>query len=196
MYKLKILAIIAIAIVGALLIYNHFDKKTQEQPVIDKFSSEYNLVTEDHIFKYKSIDEIIDILDNKTGVIFFCTPESNWCNKYASIINTTLKENGIEEINYYNIKRDRELNTVKYQKILDKLNPFIFKDDSNNMKLYMPNLTFVRNGEVVANDNETSLIASDIEVENYWTQEKQDEFKNKIINYIGLLNEEELEEGE
>ena len=42
MYKFKLLLIILIAIVGAYLIYNHFDKIRQEESEIDTFLTEYN----------------------------------------------------------------------------------------------------------------------------------------------------------
>ena len=190
MQKIKILLITAVAIIGALLIYNHFDKIRKNEIVIDKFSSEYNLVSQNNIFKYNSIDEILSIFESKTGVIFFCTKESNWCNHYASYINEVLMNKGIKEINYLDLKKDRELNTVKYQKILEYLSPYIYKDDTNNMKIYMPDLTFVKNGEIIAHDNETSLVASDIEDKSYWTEEKVRDFKNKISQYADMLNEE------
>ena len=60
--------------------------------------------------------------------------------------------------------------------------------DLENSKLYMPELIIVKSGEIIAHDNETSLIASDIDPSNYWTQEKIIEFENKITNYINLLN--------
>ena len=188
MYKLKLLAIAAIAIIGALLIYNHFDHKRQEEPIVDKFISEYNLVSEGHIFVYSSIDEIINTLESGTGYIFLCTPESSWCNYYARNLNDVLKSLDVKEIKYYNIKTDRELNTLKYQRILNILSPYIFKDDLNNSKLYMPNFTIVKDGEILANDNETSLIESDQTEESYWTHERINEFNNKITNYVNLLN--------
>ena len=188
MYKLKLISIGVIAIIGALLIYNHFDSIRQKEIVVDKFSSEYNLVSEDNIFKYSTIDEILDILDNGTGIIFLCTPESNWCNYYAKNLNDVLKSLNINEIHYYNIKNDRELNTLKYQRLLEKLSPFIYKDDVNNSKLYMPDLTIVKDGEIIAHDNETSLIESDQKEETYWNKNKINEFKGKITGFINLLN--------
>ena len=188
MYKIKLLAIAIIAIIGALLIYNHFDNKRQEEIVVNKFSNEYNLVEEDNVFKYSTIDEVLNILKNKTGFIFLCTPESNWCNYYAKNLNDSLKDTSIKEVYYYNIKTDRELNTLKYQKLLEILNPYIYKDDMNNSKLFMPDLTVVKDGIILAHDNETSLIESDQQEESYWTLERKEEFKNKIYNYINLIN--------
>ena len=44
MKRIKILLIIVIAIVGAFLIYNHFEKKNKDTEVIDKFIKEYTLL--------------------------------------------------------------------------------------------------------------------------------------------------------
>ena len=189
MYKFKLLLITAIAVVGALLIYNHFEKKKSTEVVVDKFSSEYNLVSEQNIFKYSTLDEILDIFESKTGIIFFCTPESNWCNYYASYLNEVLKENNVTEVYYYNLKSDRDLNSLKYQRLLEILSPYIYKDDTYNSKIYMPDLTIVKDGQIIAHDNETSLVASDIIEADYWNDARIQDFKNKITNYVNLLNE-------
>ena len=188
MYRIKLILIAIIAIVGALLIYNHFDNIRQEEVEINRFSSEYNLVNEDNIFKYSTIDEVINTLESGSGYVFLCTPESKWCNYYAKYLNDTLKELNVNEIKYYNVKTDRELNTLKYQKLLNLLSPYLYKDDMNNSKLYMPDFTIVKDGSIIAHDNETSLIESDKNEDVYWTIEKENEFKNKITNYVSLMN--------
>ena len=196
MNRIKIPLIILFAIVGALLIYNHFDNKPKDHESINKFSSEYTLVDEQNIYKYISIDEAINIISSGTGIVFFCAPESEWCQKYALYLNACLKENGITEINYLNIKDYRELNSIKYERLVELLDNYIYKDDMNNKKIFMPDLTFVKEGHIVAHDNETSLIQSDVDVEDYWTLEKINEFSNKINNYVELMNEYVIEEGE
>lgn len=188
MTKVKSIIILFIAIAGAYLIYNHFDKKEEDVVVINKFASEYNLVDENNVFKYSSIDEIIDTLENKTGIIFFCTPESNWCNYYAKYLNEELINYNIT-VYYYNLRDDRSLNTIKYQKILTLLDSYLYKDDLLNSKIYMPDLTFVKDGVILAHDNETSLIASDLTGEDYWTNEKIQEFRTKIKEYYNLISE-------
>ena len=190
MNKLKILIIIGIAIIGALLIYNHFEKKNNNKIIINKFTKEYKLLDQDNIYKYSTIDEILNVFESGTGVIFFCTPESEWCQKYAYYLNDALKENDVKEINYLNIKEYRELNTTKYQKILDYLENYIYKDDVNNKKLFMPDVTFVNNGVIVAHNNDTSLIESDADPEEYWNASVIKNFKNNIKEYVRLMNEE------
>lgn len=188
MYKIKLLAIALIAVIGALLIYNHFDHIKNEEPKINKFTTEYNLVSENNIYKYSTIDEIITTLETGTGFIFLCTPESQWCNYYAKNLNDTLINLNVQEILYYNVKTDRELNTLKYQKLLTLLGSYLYKDDLNNSKLYMPDFTIVKDGNIIVHDNETSLIESDQTEESYWTEEKINEFRIKMNNYVNLFN--------
>ena len=190
MKKFEILIVIVIAVVGALLIYRHFNVVPTEEHLTNKFSSEYTLVEEDNVFKYKSIDEVLNVFDGGTGIIFLCTPTSSWCQSYAYYLNQAAKENGITEIYYSNIKDDRDLNTIKYQRLLENLNDYLIKDDQNNGKIYMPDLTFVKNGFIIAHDNETSLVHSDATSENYWTNDVVQEFKNKINNFVTLYNQE------
>ena len=191
MKRIKILIIILIAVVGALLIYKHFEKIKPEEIELNKFSTEYTLVPEDNIYVYRSIDEIIDILSSQTGVVFMCTPTSEWCQHYAVYLNNYLKKLNINEINYLNITEYRALNTVKYQKIVELLDNYLYVDDINNKKIYMPDLTFVKNGNIIAHDNETSLVSSETKTEEYWTQSKITEFYNKLNNFVTLLNKEE-----
>ena len=197
MYKVKIILITIFAIVGALLIYKHFEKIRDDEEKVDMFSSEYSLVGEDNIFSYSSIDEILSILSEKTGVIFLCTPDSDWCQYYSKYLNETLKDAGIEKIYYLNIKDERDMNTAKYQKLLEKLENYVYKDDSNNTMIFMPDLTFVRNGVIVAHDNDTSLIASDVIASEYYTQAKINDFKNRMYEYVNKMNQvEEIGENE
>ena len=114
MQKIKIILITLIAVVGAFLIYHHFDNIKKNEVVVDRFSSEYNLVSENNIFKYSTIDEVLDILQEKTGIVFFCTNESDWCNHYAANLNDALMSAGVSEVYYYDIMKDRQLNTLKY----------------------------------------------------------------------------------
>ena len=54
----------------------------------------------------------------------------------------------------------------------------------------MPDLTFVKDGVIIAHNNDTALVASDNEPENYWNQENIDIFKNNLKEYVIMLNEE------
>ena len=190
MKKIKISLILVIAIVGAFLIYKKFEHINSEQKEIDKFVSEYTLIEENHVFEIINIDESINILNNKTGIVFFCNPGSDWCQHYAKILDDIAIENDIGKIYYVDIKDDRSINSNKYRKLVTKLQDYLDTDDTGNKRISMPNLTFVKNGEIIANDNRTSLVSSDTTPEEYWTRENILTFKNKIIESLLLLETE------
>lgn len=190
MKKIKISLILVIAVVGAFLIYKKFEHINSEQKEIDKFVSEYTLLEENHVFEIINIDESINILNNKTGIVFFCNPGSEWCQHYAKILDDIALENDMDKIYYVDIKDDRSINSNKYRKLVTKLQDYLDTDDTGNKRISMPNLTFVKNGEIIANDNRTSLVSSDTTPEEYWTRENILTFKNKIIESLLLLETE------
>ncbi len=188
MKRVKIVCIIIFAIVGALLIYNHFDTEEFKTTIPNKISNDYNLTNEVVVYENKNIDEVINIINNKYGIIFMCTPETEWCKMYAELLNDVAIEKDIDKIYYLNIKNERSMNTSKYQRLVALLSDVLYTDDTGNKAIYMPEVVFVRDGKIVAHDNETSFIFNDQTAEDYWTEENINKFKDKISNYIDLLN--------
>ena len=56
----------------------------------------------------------------------------------------------------------------------------------------MPDIVFVKNGKIIANDNETSVVTSELNPSEYWTEKKIYDLKYKLFSYIDLLNKEEV----
>lgn len=183
MKKAKILGIIFIAIIGALLIYKYC-KPPATVKVNNNFNIEYNLVDENNVFVYKGIDEILITLDKGTGIIFLGFPESSWCQSYVKHLNDIAIEKNIDIIYYYNFKAIRDNNTEKYKKLVNRLNDYLYLDDTDSYRLYAPALVIVKEGKIIAFDNETSLMTSPILTNEYWTEEKINSFKEKIGNYF------------
>ncbi len=188
MKRIKIILIIIFAIVGALLIYNHFNTEEFKTTLPNKISNEYNLTSETIVYESKNIDEIINIVTSKYGIVFMCTPDTKWCKKYAEILNDVAVEKDIDKIYYLNVKNERSLNTNKYQKLVNALSDILYTDDTGNKRIYMPEVLFVRDGRIVAHDNETSFITNDITVEEYWNEENVKKLKEKLYEYIDIMN--------
>lgn len=183
MKKAKILSIVIIAIIGAFLIYKYC-KEPKIVKVNNNFTLEYNLVEENNVFVYESIDEILITLNKGTGIIFLGFPESIWSQNYVKYLNEVAIEKNIDIIYYYNFKSIRESNTEKYKKLTNYLKEYLFLDDTNEYRLYAPTLVIVKDGKILYFDNETSLVTESILPNEYWTEEKINEFKLKIGNYF------------
>jgi len=188
MKKIKIIGIIIFAVIGALLIYNHFNTEEFRKSLPNKISKAYGLDSKTVVYESANIDEVINIISNKYGIIFMCTPETKWCKKYAELLNEVAIEKDVDKIYYLNIKNERSMNTNKYQKLVNQLEDVLFTDDTGNKRIYMPEVVFVRDGKIIAHDNETSFITNDQTVSDYWTPENINKFKVKLYEYIDLLN--------
>ena len=189
MKKLNLILITIFSVVGALLIYNYFEKHKPDANSGKKVTEEYNLVS-DSILVYKNIDEINQIISNDSGIVFFCIKENTWCNYYASYLNDVATANGIKEIYYLDIKQDRQYNTSGYRKLVNSLENYLLKDDENNLKIFVPTVIFVKNGNILEYDNETSILTENITPNEYWTDEKISEFKMKITSFMTDYKEE------
>lgn len=183
MKKAKILGIIFIAVIGALIIYKYC-KPPATVKVNNNFNNEYNLVDENNVFVYKSIDDILITLDKGTSIIFLGFPECSWCQNYVKYLNDVAVSKNVDIIYYYNFKSIRESNTEKYKKLVSRLDDYLFLDDTGSYRLYAPTLVIVKEGKILSFDNETSLMTSPILPNEYWTEERINSFKEKIGNYF------------
>lgn len=115
---------------------------------------------------YSSSDEIIDLLSEGTGIIYFGFPECPWCRSMITSFIEVVNDAG-ETIHYFNalsIRDIKELNedgsiktlqegTDKYYKIVellgDKASVYEGLNDENIKRLYFPTVVFVKNGKIV-----------------------------------------------
>lgn len=181
--KYIILGIILIGLISLLVCF--FIKKDKVSDNI-KFSKEYTSISEDNIFVYRSKEEIINILEHGTGIVYLGFPECPWCMAYVPLLNEIAKNEGIEKIYYYNIREDRKNNTEFYQKVVSILNDYLNYDEEGKKRIFVPNVTFVKEGKIIFNDNETSLISEGTPSE-YWTEEKKTLFNEKLRKNINEL---------
>ena len=155
--KGSIMLIIIMAIVGAYLIYNHFNKDENINNNNKNFNEEYSLVDKDNVYRYINIDEVLDTF-NKSGIIFMGFKENIWSNYYAKYLNEVAKENNIKEILYYDIKKDRQTNNIKYKKLINLLEKYLMMNDEGNLYISVPYLVIIKDGKIMYTDNETSII--------------------------------------
>ena len=181
--KGSIMLIIIMAIVGAYLIYNHFNKDENINNNNKNFNEEYSLVDKDNVYRYINIDEVLDTF-NKSGIIFMGFKENIWSNYYAKYLNEVAKENNIKEILYYDIKKDRQTNNIKYKKLINLLEKYLMMNDEGNLYISVPYLVIIKDSKIMYTDNETSIINGNTTPSLYWNQNNIDNFKDKINNYI------------
>lgn len=185
-YIIGLLVVILIILVGMLIYHKAQPKKVTDA---EKFQKEYTKVDKDNIFVYRDLDDIIDVLKHGTGIVYLGFPECPWCQAYVPYLNEVAKEQGFDTIYYYNIKEDREKNTKAYQEVVSILDEHLDYNNEGKKRVFVPDITFVQEGEIVGHDNETSMISSEeMTPEKYWTKENVKKLKEKLKSYAEKVN--------
>ncbi len=169
--------------------YVGFTSTGNKETDAQKFASEYP-VDKDNVFVYRTLEEVNKILENGTGLIFLGFPECPWCRGYAPIINEVAKQEGLEKVYYFNIKKDREDNTELYQKAVKLLGDNLRYDDEGNRRIYAPSLIAVKNGKIVGFDDTRYWNNKSYETpEDFWNNEDLTSMKEKLVKMITDVNE-------
>ena len=168
-------------------------QKVEDTPVITdavKIKEEYEMLNEkindnnlkyptvtlsdDNPFVYRSESEIIDILNNKTGVIYFGFSSCPWCRSVLPILEDAAREVGLAQVFYLDIQNIRDVLELDendkvvtskegsngYYQIVELLDEYLSEYSLTNEKgeeistgkkrLFAPTVVGVLNGEIVS----------------------------------------------
>lgn len=188
MKKKRIIILVSVIIlfmigVVSLVLFLKKDKKTVSD--MEKFSAEYHEVAKNNVFVYRNIDEIINILEKGTGIVYLGFPECKWCQRYTKYLNEVAMDMGISKIYYYNICEDRKLNTENYHKIVSILENYLQNDEEGNKRIYVPSVIALKKGEIVGFDDETAWDTKGFETpDEYWNTDEVNDLKEKLEKMI------------
>ena len=191
------MGVIIVALIGVVIYLlvkenNNANNVTNDKPEItdaSKFADEYTEISEDNVFVYASVDEIIDTLENGNGVVYLGFPECQWCQRYVVYLNDVAKENNVDKILYYNIREDRNDNSENYLKIVDLLKDYLQDDEDGNPRIFVPAIIFMNDGKIVGFDDETSLDTKGCSnADEYWTKDEIKDLKERLNEYIEKAN--------
>lgn len=180
-----IVIIVVIGVIGYLIYKNNSEDKTEYTITNDslKFKEEYeSLNGKDTGYKqtyqtldiksynpmlYSNYNEIFEILEKGTGIIYFGFPECPWCRNLVPVLVSSALESKVDKIYYLNIKEDRNTLTLtkkgkiktekqgneNYLKLVDILKDYLPVYDGLNdetiKRIYLPTVVFVKDGKVI-----------------------------------------------
>ena len=178
-----LIGVIILLVIGGIMFLVR-DKEVVESDG-ERFAKEYTLVDSDNVFVYRDAEEVIKLLEHGTGVVYLGFPECPWCQSYVKYLDEVAMEVGVDKIYYYNILEDRSNNTDVYQKIVSILGDTLQYDEEGNHRVYVPNVSFHVNGEIIGSDNETSLDTKGFDnPDDYWNEEEVSDLKDRLRTYM------------
>lgn len=194
MKQQKILMILTPILCAALAIISYLGVKNSEFSDALKFKKEYESlngkvsygenkykdlnISKNNPIKYSNSDEIIDVINNGTGIIYLGFPECPWCRTAVPVLLDVAKDNKIDKIYYLNIKDERDSYVIEdgkltlalnddgeeikgtegYFKLLDALKDNLsdyiisYEDKTYEVgekRIYAPSVIFVKDGKVL-----------------------------------------------
>ena len=124
----------------------------------EKFKAEYESLNNENVninisknnpIKYVTLDEVFDIIQNKTGVIYFGFPGCPWCRNMIPVLFEAAKNNNIDTIYYFNPRDIRKSDNEDYNKLKEILNEYLSEDENGQKVLYVPDVYFIKDGKIV-----------------------------------------------
>ena len=139
-----------------------------------KFKQHYSQAADDNRFVYVSPSEIKQIFEHGNGLVFLGFKECPWCQKLAPMIDEAAKAEGLTKVYYMDIRQARANNDETYQMLVDKLKGHLAKDGSGNPRIFVPDVTALRDGKIVGRFlPETSIDDKGLTPGEYWTAERR-----------------------
>ncbi|MDD5836393.1 MAG: hypothetical protein PUD34_04215 [bacterium] len=188
----KVLRGMIYLILFAILIWGfiYLGKKDFSTNISDAelFSKEYKAVSSDNPFVYVTSSDVLDILKNKTGIILVGFQSNAWMQEYVKQLYPILRDNNIKKVYYYDVLEDRTKKTKNFREIEDLLSNYLKITDMGVEYLFTPALIFVKNGEVVNYDDETSLVSINMQPNTYWDNDTISAFRDKINIYLSEVD--------
>jgi len=190
--KKIISGIIFVILIICFIVLGTKEYKSDKPTDPELFSSEYQSIDENNIFKYTNSSKVLQKLKKCSGIIFFGFKEDVWAGYYANVLNDAAMELGIEEIYYYDFYEDRKNRNGTYESIVELLKEYLIVLDDGTKNLYSPSIVIVKDGEIVAFNDDTAIMRGKDNPEEYWSEEQISLEKIKLSNLINqsLINTE------
>ena len=162
------------------------DKPTPlpDEPDPNPLKEQYPEITGECVMIDASQEDIIAMLENGTGIVFFSWIDCPWCHGYIDMVNQAALDNGLTVL-YYDIYNDRSENSEFYQKVISLISDYVdlfaytadgeskaAYDSEGKPRIYVPYTVMVVKGKVIALDYQSSMESGFEEnFEKFWNEE-------------------------
>ncbi len=124
-----------------------------EESKDNSFMEAYDIGSQ-HLFVESSYEEVLNIIENKgSGVFYFGFDTCAWCLEAVPILNevTLAQDIAVYAIDTRSQFSESEAGMEYKATIVDFLEEYLMSNEEQEKHLYVPNILFLKDGEVVAN---------------------------------------------
>lgn len=151
-------------------------------------------VPETNRYVKESAEQIIDRFSTGSGIIFLGFKECPWCQKMAPMINQAAEEGGAN-IYYLDIRQLSETDPDTYQELMSILVHHLPEDEDGQPRVSTPDISFVRNGEIVGRYTTDTVASMGHTPDTYWTDARKERSLRDFSKFIKEMRKEANNEG-
>lgn len=140
-------------------------------------------------FAIETADQIMDRFESDSGIVFLGFKECPWCQRMAPIINEAAERGGAT-IYYLDIKRLSENDPETYRSLISYLAPHLPKDAEGKVKISTPDISIVRNGEIIWRYEMDVVSNAERTPEAYWTETRLERINKQFDKQIKEMRKE------
>lgn len=159
------------------------------QPDVVNLQEEYPEIKDESLYEVVDSKQLLDLYDHGTGVVYLSFPQCPWCHYFLPLVEEAATNNDTK-IYYYDVYLDRKEENKTYQDILKALDGHLDYDNDGNPRVYVPDCSILKNGEMIYHTNETSQISSkETSPQEYWSEDVKQESLQRLNEAMKKLND-------
>ena len=187
MYYVKILLVLSVILLTACTknidVYTDGAKFKEEYEALNSSGITVELNNEAKI-KYLELTEVLNLFENKTGIIYFGFPSCPWCRNIIPVLLEVANDNN-EVVYYFNPKEVRGTDNADFAKLMEILDSYLNTDENGEKVLYVPDVYFIKNGKIVG--HHLGSASSQTNPYEKLTDEQTKELKETYVNLINKI---------
>lgn len=141
---------------------------------------DYPGLGEDTVFERTPDSEVISTLREGSGVVFLGFPACPWCQGLAPVVDLAAKNAGLEEVKYLDIRESREQGNDTYSALVHILKDYLPTGDDGNSVIYVPDLTVVKDGEIIFRYEAEDAPQGENTPDTYWTEDRTNRVRQQL----------------
>ena len=149
---------------------------------------QYPNLPEDNRYVKEDFNQIMDRFETGTGIIFLGFKECPWCQKMSPILNEAAEAEDVP-VHYLDIRRLHQDNEPAYQQLGTHLMPYLEEDGSPQVRISTPDISIVKNGEIIWRYEMDKVPDEERNPEDYWTSERREQAIKNFREQINLMKE-------
>jgi thiol-disulfide isomerase/thioredoxin len=135
--------------------------------------------------RFVDAEQTLELLQEGTGVIYFGFPECPWCRTAVPVLFDAASEAHLETIYYFNPQDFRDSDDPTFKQIMAILDPYLETNADGEKRLFVPDVFFIKEGQILA--NHLGTIPSQADPTVALTEEQRTELKNIYIQAMNKV---------